>query len=223
MRSILFCLTFLLLLHFCGCNDRNAAPATTPVSTRGENSSASQIGLAKIENASIRALLTNALEQIQTTTGYTQEYFSIPYPNGDVPAETGACTDVIIRGFRNAGVDLQKEVHEDMAANFDAYPKKWGLKRPDANIDHRRVPNLRVFFERHGSSSPVSLDAGKFKPGDVVSWDLNGKGMTHIGLVSNVRNEADTRFMIIHNIGGGVQLEDRLFEWTITGHYRYFR
>lgn len=175
-----------------------------------------------VSSPSIRKLLESAVAQTQTTRGYTQEYFVIGYPNGDVPIETGACTDVIIRSFRNAGVDLQKVVHEDMAANFTEYPSKWGLRSTDRNIDHRRVPNLHTFFTRRGKSLPISTDAANYHPGDVVSWDLDGKGMTHIGLVSNMWNERSKRYLIIHNIGSGVNAEDRLFDWKVTGHFRYF-
>ena len=170
----------------------------------------------------VKNILESANSQAKTTRGYTQQYFSIAYPNGDLPVETGACTDVIIRSFRNAGVELQKEVHEDMAANFSAYPNKWGLTSTDTSIDHRRVPNLQTFFTRRGKSLPVSLGSADYKPGDVVSWDLDGKGMTHIGLVSNIWNNRTRRYLIIHNIGGGTNVEDRLFDWTVTGHYRYF-
>ncbi len=178
--------------------------------------------LAKIGSEAVRKVIESAVEQTKVTTTYTQDYFVIPYPNGDVPSETGACTDVIIRGFRNAGVDLQREVHEDMAANFSAYPKKWGLSRTDTNIDHRRVPNLQTFFARRGKALPVTKNADNYRLGDVVSWDLDGKGMTHIGIVSNVWNETSKRYLIIHNIGRGTRMEDRLFEWTVTGHFRYF-
>jgi len=170
----------------------------------------------------IRHVIESAREQIEVTTHYTQDYRVIPYPGGDMPADTGACTDVVIRAFRKAGVDLQKEVHDDMAANFSAYPAKWGLTHTDTNIDHRRVPNLQTYFARKGSSVPIASDGNAFKPGDVVTWDLDGKGMTHIGLISNDWNEASKRYLIIHNIGGGVAEEDRLFDWKITGHYRYF-
>jgi hypothetical protein len=178
--------------------------------------------LTKIPSESVRKVLESAIRQTETTTGYTQDYFSIPYPNGDVPAETGACTDVVIRAFRNAGVDLQKEVHEDMKANFGEYPQKWGLAKPDTNIDHRRVPNLQAYFTRERKALPLEGRSGDFRPGDVVSWDLDGKGMTHIGIVSHVVDENTRRPMIIHNIGAGTRLEDRLFDWKITGHYRYF-
>jgi uncharacterized protein YijF (DUF1287 family) len=175
-----------------------------------------------ITSQSVRDVLASAHEQLKVTTNYTQEYRVIPYPNGDMPADTGACTDVVIRAFRKAGVDLQKEVHEDMAANFSAYPQKWGLAHTDTNIDHRRVPNLQTFFTRKGKSIGISSDGEDYKPGDVVTWDLDGKGMTHIGLVSNEWDNRDKRYLIIHNIGGGVAKEDRLFDWKITGHFRYF-
>ena len=178
--------------------------------------------LGAVTSEPIRRILESALEQTETTTGYTQDYFTIDYPNGDVPAETGACTDVVIRAFRKAGVDLQKEVHEDMRSNFAAYPRKWGLTRTDTNIDHRRVPNLQTFFDRKGRSLPISNDPNAFQPGDVVSWDLNGKGLMHIGIVSHTIDRHSGRPMIIHNIGSGTRLEDRLFEWKIIGHYRYF-
>ncbi|HEX8353336.1 MAG TPA: DUF1287 domain-containing protein, partial [Pyrinomonadaceae bacterium] len=143
------------------------------------------------------------------------------YPGGDVPAEVGVCTDEVIRSYRAVGVDLQREVHEDMAANFGAYPRKWGLKKTDTNIDHRRVPNLMVFFGRQGAGLPVTREARDYRPGDVVTWDLGG-GLTHIGIVVNVPSEADeARMQIVHNIGAGPKMEDVLFNWKITGHYRY--
>ncbi len=178
--------------------------------------------VAEIKSLDVRKVLAAANKQIETTTEYTQKYYSIKYPNGDVPKKTGACTDVVIRSYRAAGIDLQKEVHEDMKANFARYPKIWGLKRTDTNIDHRRVPNLRRFFERKGKSLTVTKIGENYKPGDVVSWDLNGKGLTHIGIVSNIWDTKEERYLIIHNIGSGTELEDVLFEWTITGHYRYF-
>jgi len=175
-----------------------------------------------ITSRSVRDVLASAREQLKVTTNYTQEYRVLPYPMGDMPADTGACTDVVIRAFRRAGVDLQKEVHEDMAASFSAYPQKWGLAQTDTNIDHRRVPNLQTYFTRKGKSLPILSKGEDYKPGDVVTWDLDGKGMTHIGLVSNTWNDGSKRYLIIHNIGGGVQEEDRLFDWKITGHYRFF-
>lgn len=178
--------------------------------------------LKDISSAEVRKVLKNSFDQIGKVTGYTQKYYTLSYPNGDVPSNTGACTDVVIRSFRAAGIDLQKEVHEDMRSSFSSYPKKWGLKKPDKNIDHRRVPNLDKYFGRKGKSLELTTDGSKFKPGDVVAWDLNGRGMTHIGVVSNKWNTKTGRYLIIHNIGSGAQLEDRLFEWKIIGHYRYF-
>jgi uncharacterized protein YijF (DUF1287 family) len=178
--------------------------------------------LADIASAEIRKMLESAIEQTNVTKNYDPNYVVIAYPNGDVPIETGVCSDVVIRAFRKAGVDLQKEVHEDMAQNFAAYPQKWKLTKPDANIDHRRVPNLQTFFTRKGKSLAITNSGADYKPGDVVAWDLDGKGMTHIGLVSNFYNEKTKRYSIIHNIGGGTQSEDVIFNWKIIGHYRYF-
>ena len=193
-----------------------------PGGSAGLGPSIEKPALSDVADPSIRKVLESAREQVKLTRGYSQGYVQIAYPGGDLPIETGACTDVVIRSFRNAGVDLQKEVHEDMLSNFAAYPQKWGLPGPDTNIDHRRVPNLQTFFTRKGKSLPVTSSASDYMPGDVVSWDLDGKGMTHIGLVSNVWSEGTKRYLVIHNIGGGANLEDRLFSWKITGHFRYF-
>ncbi|MEZ5307101.1 MAG: DUF1287 domain-containing protein [Pyrinomonadaceae bacterium] len=176
----------------------------------------------EIDNPKVQRVLKNAFAQIDTVTGYTQKYFVIDYPNGDVPSETGACTDVVIRALRAADLDLQKAVHEDMSMDFSAYPQKWGLEKPDTNIDHRRVPNLDKYFQRKGKSLKIGTKGDDFKPGDIVAWDINGKGMTHIGVVSNIWNKTEARYLVIHNIGNGVHLEDRLFDWTLIGHYRYF-
>lgn len=124
--------------------------------------------------------------------------------------------------YRKVGIDLQKEVHEDMQASFSKYPKMWGLTAPDRNIDHRRVPNLMVFFERHGETLTLGRDASDYTPGDIVCWQLSG-GLTHIGIVSDKKNREGTRCLIVHNIGGGQVLEDRLFAYEIIGHYRYCR
>lgn len=151
---------------------------------------------------------------------YDPSYFSISYPNGDIPAAKGVCTDVIIRAYRKLNIDLQKEVHEDMRANFKAYPKIWGLKRTDKNIDHRRVPNLMVFFERFGKTKPISNKGEDYQPGDIVCWNLGG-AITHIGLVSNQKSSDRKRYLIVHNIGAGQVLQDCLFDYKIIGHYRY--
>jgi uncharacterized protein YijF (DUF1287 family) len=138
-----------------------------------------------------------------------------------VPIETGVCSDVIVRAFRQGGIDLQKEVHDDMKDNFSAYPSKWGLNKPDANIDHRRVPNLMTYFTRRGKSLPTGGRSETFLPGDIVTWDL-GLGTDHIGMVVNVWYKPSQRYLIVHNIGAGTRMEDALFAWKITGHYRYF-
>ena len=151
---------------------------------------------------------------IDRSIRYDPSYAVIGYPNGDVPANRGVCTDVVIRAYRKIGIDLQKEVHEDMKANFDKYPKKWGLNAPDTNIDHRRVPNLMTFFSRHGKVLKITNNPKDYQPGEIVCWDLGG-GILHIGIVANT----DTK--IIHNIGYGQVLEDCLFNWKVIGHYSY--
>jgi len=151
---------------------------------------------------------------------YDPAYVKLKYPGGDVPANTGVCTNVVIRAYRKLGVDLQQEVHEDMKANFGLYPKNWGRKTPDKNIDHRRVPNLMVFFKRKGKSKPMTKNATDYQPGDIVCWDLNGRQL-HIGLVVNKKSSDGKRYLIVHNIGGGQVAEDILFAWKIIGHYSY--
>ncbi len=151
---------------------------------------------------------------------YDPSYFSISYPNGDVPANKGVCTDVIIRAYRKMGIDLQKEVHEDIKNNFSKYPHTWGLSHPDENIDHRRVPNLAVFFSRFGITKKMSTNPGDFEPGDIITWDLGG-GLTHIGMLINKRSADGKRYLIVHNIGRGREISDCLFSFKITGHYFY--
>ena len=151
---------------------------------------------------------------------YDPTYFNISYPNGDVPSDKGVCTDVVIRAYRKVGIDLQKEVHEDMKANFQKYPKTWGLKHPDKNIDHRRVPNLMVFFKRHGLVKQITDKPEDYLPGNIVCWNLGG-AVTHIGLVVNKKSADGKRYLVVHNIGGGQVLADCLFEYKIIGHYTY--
>jgi uncharacterized protein len=152
---------------------------------------------------------------------YDPSYFVIAYPNGDVPPGKGVCTDVVIRAYRRMGIDLQQLVHEDMKKNFRLYPKHWGLNTTDKNIDHRRVPNLMVFFSRKGMVKPITQNAADYLPGDIVCWDLGG-GVTHIGIVSS-KPARSVRYYIVHNIGAGQVLEDCLFSWKVIGHYRYGR
>lgn len=161
-----------------------------------------------------------ALELTNQEVTYDPSYFSIDYPNGDVPSGKGVCTDVVIRAYRKTGIDLQKNVHEDMKANFSVYPKIWGLKRTDKNIDHRRVPNLMTYFKRKNASKSISKDPNDYLPGDVVSWNLGG-AITHIGIIVDKKSKDGTRNLIVHNIGAGQVLEDCLFDFKIIGHYRY--
>ena len=163
-------------------------------------------------------LVTAAREQVGVTLTYDPAYRRLGYPNGDVPLNTGVCTDVVIRALRQQGLDLQQAVHQDMRANFRLYPKNWGLSRPDSNIDHRRVPNLMTWFKRQGWALPLGQDAERYRPGDIVTWDLGG-GLTHIGIISD-RQAGSGVPLVLHNIGRGTQEEDILFSFKITGHYR---
>jgi uncharacterized protein YijF (DUF1287 family) len=175
------------------------------------------------QQAFLEKLSAAAIERTHHAVRYDSRYVRIPYPGGDVPAETGVCSDEVIRAYRALGIDLQKEVHEDMVANFSAYPnqRRWLPAHPDSNIDHRRVPNLMVFFGRKGTSLPVTTRAEEYGPGELVTWDLGG-GVPHIGIVVDRRSAASGRYMVVHNIGAGPKMEDVLFSWKITGHYRYF-
>jgi uncharacterized protein len=165
-------------------------------------------------------LVESAIELTKIRVEYDPSYFSIKYPNGDVPDHKGVCTDVIIRAYRKIGIDLQKMVHEDMKANFNLYPKKWGHTKTDTNIDHRRVPNLMVFFSRKGTELPITTKPNDYQPGDIVCWDLGDK-ITHIGIVINKKSNDNQRFLIVHNVGSGQVIEDFLFNFKIIGHYRY--
>lgn len=179
-----------------------------------------QIGTVHADNDRVGTLLAAAQARTETTVRYDGRYLRIPYPGGDVPDDTGVCTDLVIRSYRALGIDLQQRVHEDMRADFTAYPPLWGLSRPDPNIDHRRVPNLETYFARHGARLKISQDPTDYQPGDLVSWRLPGN-LPHIGIVSDQRSGDGQRPLIYHNIGAGPQLEDMLFEYPINGHYRY--
>ncbi|KAF1080054.1 MAG: Uncharacterized protein YijF [Candidatus Rifleibacterium amylolyticum] len=171
-------------------------------------------------DAFTKKLIAAAIERTTHVVRYDGSYRKIAYPGGDVPDNIGVCTDVIVRSYRALGIDLQKEVHEDMRRHFSLYPKKWGLKRPDTNIDHRRVPNLQTYFARHGQQVEVSSAADNYRPGDLVTWMLPGN-LPHIGIVTDRRSADGLRPLIVHNIGAGTVLEDMLFSYKITGHYRY--
>ena len=173
------------------------------------------------ESAFRKRLSTEATKLTKTKVVYNPAYVSIPFPMGDVPASTGVCTDVVIRAYRKVGFDLQEAVHTDMSKNFALYPKIWGRKSTDKNIDHRRVPNLMKFFSRKGSVLPISYVASDYKAGEIVCWELS-KGITHIGLLIEQKSKDAKRNLVVHNIGNGQVIEDCLFAFTIIGHY-YFR
>lgn len=182
------------------------------------------LALQSIDPASAQALVSGAdlvaaaRAQVGITLGYDGSYRKLAYPGGDVPIETGVCTDVLVRAFRVIGIDLQQRVHEDMRRAFGAYPPLWGLAKPDRNIDHRRVPNLQVYFGRHGQTLPVSGRAADYQPGEIVVWRLDS-GLPHIGLVSD--RTQDGRPLVIHNVGAGTREEDVLFAYRIEGRFRY--
>ena len=208
----------LALLVFSGCQRRpvhtlNVGPAVPP--------SPKLKPLADNASPQLKQMLDGAIAQAGVTTEYDPAYVALEYPGGDVPEKTGVCSDVVVRAFRKAGIDLQKEVHEDMKAARSAYPTKWGSNSPDKNIDHRRVLNLMKYFERQGKSLPISDNADDYQPGDIVAWELSS-GIDHIGIVTNMMSDSDGRFLIVHNIGAGTRIEDVLLDWTIKGHYRYF-
>ena len=206
MKSLYF-LSIGLLLFSCNQKEKNIAFSVS-------NQQTAQTFEQQIADA--------AISIIDPSIDYDPAYFSIKYPNGDIPKNKGVCTDVIIRSYRKLGIDLQKEVHEDMLANFSQYPnlEKWGMTKTDTNIDHRRVPNLEVFFERKGTKLTVTQNAKDYKTGEMVTWMINDK-LPHIGIVTSKKSKDGQRNLIVHNVGGGQVLEDCLFEYKIVGHYRY--
>ena len=210
LRPPAFCAVFWLLIFQC---------ALVSFAAFAQDNHSSEVQRA----AFTQRLVAAAVERTHHTVRYDPAYVRIPYPGGDVPAGTGVCTDEIIRIYRAVGVDLQKEVHEDMQANFSKYPnqQRWQETHTDANIDHRRVPNLMVFFSRKGETLPANTNLADYSPGDLVTWDLGGN-VPHIGMVVDRKSPQSGRFLIVHNIGEGPKMEDVLFNWKITGHYRYF-
>lgn len=179
------------------------------------------IGLSHAQTAPSFAerLVQAAMERTKLTVRYEPAYVRLDYPNGDVPADTGVCTDEIIRSYRQLGFDLQKLVHEDMKRAFAAYPKIWGLKSTDKNIDHRRVPNLQTFFKRRGAALPVTQNAADYRPGDLITCTVPPH-LPHIAIVVPAPDGGETPW-IVHNIGQGPKCENRLFEFPLTGHYRF--
>lgn len=190
---------------------------TTPVAyANSAATSQSPIVVASVE----QSVVLVARNRTYLDVRYDPKYVKLTYPMGDVPADTGVCTDVVIRTFRDAfEFDFQKAIHEDMRGNFGAYPKAWGLKRPDKNIDHRRVPNIETFLKRQGAAVKITKNPQDYKPGDLVTWRLGGR-LPHIGIVSDRKSEWGTP-LIIHNVGAGPVEDDLLFNTEINGHFRY--
>ena len=213
--NFIFVIAF--LLSFSSCNKQETLSDSTILISEKQV-------ISSIENPnSFAEKLSNAAIQIiDKNVIYSPDYVKLKYPNGDVPAKTGVCTDVIIRAYRKLNIDLQKEVHEDMVANFTKYPnlKKWGLKTTDKNIDHRRVPNLEVFFGRKGKTLLITQNANDYKTGEIVTWMINDK-LPHIGIITHLKSKDGKRNLIVHNVGNGQVLEDCLFSYTIVGHFQY--
>ncbi|WP_337967415.1 DUF1287 domain-containing protein [uncultured Flavobacterium sp.] len=203
--------TLIILFLLFSCNQKEKSNAYAKNEVQQTNTFAD-----KLSNA--------ALSIIDPSVDYDPAYFSIEYPNGDVPANKGVCTDVVIRSYRKLGIDLQKEVHEDMIAHFAEYPnlEKWGMTKTDTNIDHRRVPNLEIFFERNGEKLVITEDPKDYKTGEIVTWLINNK-LPHIGIVTNKKSKDGKRNLIVHNVGNGQVLQDCLFDYKIVGHYRYWK
>jgi uncharacterized protein YijF (DUF1287 family) len=210
-----------LILTLTSCSFPSASPHTAPAQARQPRPTPSPIRAVNPSDPPLKRVIDASVEQTAYTFSYDPAYVKLSYPGGDVPRETGVCADVVVRAFRQAGVDLQKELHEDMKASFAAYPNNWGARRPDPNIDHRRVANLMTYFERRGKALAVSTDPQQYRPGDVVAWEL-GNGRLHIGMVADMKVEGQPRYALVHNIAAGARLEDVLFAWKIIGHYRYF-
>lgn len=215
-RRLVAAMSFALSCVLPGCGDSNAQPGPQP---RAPSSTPAIHAARPATTSHGVALVAAARKQIGVTVIYDPAYVRLPYPGGDVPASRGVCTDVVIRALRTQRIDLQRRVHEDMRAHFAKYPQKWGLRGPDSNIDHRRVPNLQTWFERQGWSLPVTSRAADYRAGDLVTWMLPGN-LPHIGIVSDRRTMLGGAPLIIHNIGRGTREEDILFDHRITGHYR---
>ncbi len=214
---LMLAIIFLLFLFFSDDNNRQRVASGVGTTVSTVNAIVPEIGIT--ETTPAPPLVKSAREQIGVTVLYDPAYVKLDFPMGDIPMDRGVCTDVIVRAYRRQGKDLQALVNADMKQAWSQYPKNWGLKRPDKNIDHRRVPNLRVFFKRHGKSLKVSKNPMDYKAGDIVTWTVNNN-LPHIGIVSNKRKKDGTP-LIIHNIGLGTQENDMLFDYKITGHYRY--
>ena len=208
---------FMIACFLVGC-DQAAKPNPPSVSGVPKTPPVSVTQKLKGE-AGISPIAKAARCQIGKTTSYDSSYVGLAYPGGDIPIEKGVCTDVVIRALRDGyKMDLQKLVHEDMTAEFSAYPSIWGLKKPDRNIDHRRVPNLKTYFKRRGFSLAVTRKVKDYLPGDFVTCTV-GRNLAHVMVVSDRKTSGGVP-LVIHNIGSGAREEDRLFKFPITGHYR---
>lgn len=210
MRQVQLSTLCLMLLMLAACRDETplAVESRPPAETAHDAPAAAS-----------PPLVAAARAQIGVVRRYDPAYFSLAYPGGDVPADRGVCTDVVIRALRTQGLDLQQAIHDDMRGHFDQYPRQWGLSRPDRNIDHRRVPNQMRWFERQGWQQAIGDSEDDFSPGDIVAWKLTDSGLLHIGIVSDRRSHEGTP-LILHNINAGTQENDLLFRHTIIGHYR---
>lgn len=208
---------FAFVLNFTSCKKQETLSDNTNLISEKQ-----EISPIENPNSFAEKLSNAAISIIDQNVVYTPDYIKLKYPNGDVPAKTGVCTDVIIRAYRKLNIDLQKEVHEDMLANFTKYPnlEKWGLKTTDKNIDHRRVPNLEVFFSRKGKTLPITQIASDYKIGEIVTWMINDK-LPHIGIITHLKSKDGKRNLIVHNVGGGQVLEDCLFNYKVVGHFQY--
>jgi len=201
------------------CDKTKSEPIQASVSSDTPVQTTLKIEQNEKKKIAISPLVLAAQSQIGKTIKYDPAYVGLKYPEGDVPIEKGVCTDVVIRALRDAfNMDLQKLVHEDMRKAFSQYPNIWGLKKTDRNIDHRRVPNLKKYFERHGYSVAITQNADEYLPGDLITCTV-GRNLAHIMIVSNKKTQKGVPF-VIHNIGGGTKEENRLFDFPMTGHYR---
>lgn len=217
-RSLIFFAIGLLTVAACSCQRQYATGSPTAAIPP----SSVTLPLPPASSPQLKQFIDGAVEQSKVTTGYDPSYVKIDYPNGDLPSDTGVCSDVVVRAFRKAGIDLQKEVHEDMKLAWAEYPRKWGARGTDTNIDHRRVLNLTTYFDRQNKTLPISNNRTDYLPGDVVAWELSD-GVEHIGILTNFWSEPDKHCLVVHNIGAGARVEDVLFAWKIIGHYRYFQ
>lgn len=209
INGILYC----TLIFSCKSNNEKSIPQAITIEGKEKSNIAHKTNF-------FHQLSDSAIGLTFNKVSYDASYFIISYPNGDVPADKGVCTDVVIRAYRKMGIDLQKEVHEDMEKNFMKYPQLWGLKNTDKNIDHRRVPNLMRFFERQNADLSISQNAKDYNYGEIVCWQLKN-GLTHIGIVIDMKSNDNERNLIVHNIGNGQVIEDCLFDFKIIGHYKY--